>query len=521
MAKARNINKICLHCFGTLGDDGVCLACGKPDIPAKITGHRLPPHTLLRKQYLIVRALGEGGFGITYLAWDIKKETRVAIKEYYPGNFVTRDLKTLNMVVNKRHQFASLSQGLERFIDEAKTLARFSGLKGIVSVFDFFPAHNTAYLVMEYLDGLSLKRYAQRKGRMSADTVLTILKPVVMSLKEVHKLGLIHRDISPDNIIITRGNEVKLIDFGAAKQTSADQKNLSIVLKQGFAPEEQYRRHGEQGPWTDIYALAVTVYYCITGQLPPESVQRLYEDTLIPPIELGADINEAQQKSLLKALAVHKEDRYQSLDELIEELYASSKPTRAPDADKPAPIAEAEALPVFDFDDIAPTAMFTPYAAPLPTANTPPPLLGSNTPAMNEAYYENLTVAAPAPRLDEINPLVYYQHVTKELALDTEPDEIALPGPGERFRTALKAKLGAFFKTIGKAFKAIGKAFVTAAKAIKKVTVVVCRSIAKFFKFIFKKIHGAGKAITRGTRYIYYKFADEPDDDHIDLDDEN
>ena len=196
--------------------------------------------------------------------------------------------------------------------------SKIKNLPGIVSVRDFFSANGTAYIVMEFLDGISLKKYLQRKGgKVPCDEIVTVLRPVMDSLVQVHKLGLIHRDISPDNIIITKNGEVKLIDFGAAKQSNLDGKSLSIVLKQGFAPEEQYRTHGEQGPWTDIYALGVTIYYAVTGTLPPESIQRLYKDTIIRPSEKGAIISPTQESALMKSLAVYARHRYQDVTQMI------------------------------------------------------------------------------------------------------------------------------------------------------------------------------------------------------------
>lgn len=373
MAKLRPIKSICLNCFGELNSDGVCTSCNKPDDTTLKPPHQLPLRTLLNKKYVIARTLGEGGFGITYLAWDILSGQKVAIKEYFPGGFVTRDLKNMHILVNQKQNSNALTRGLGNFIEEAQNLSKLNYLKGIVRVLDFFEANNSAYIVMEFLDGVSLKRYIQKKGTLSATTVLTILKPVIMSLKEVHADGIIHRDISPDNIIITRTNDVKLIDFGAAKQISTDDQKISVVLKQGFAPEEQYRKRGEQGPWTDIYAIGVTIYYCITGKLPPESIQRLYEDTIIPPRMLDAKITVSQEKHLLKALAVRRKDRYKDLDEFTKAFYPN-KTKKAddyintgeirakishevsklpPDADKPQPIEENRpySIQYYDYDE--------------------------------------------------------------------------------------------------------------------------------------------------------------------------
>ena len=318
----RTNKNVCLYCFGDLDKDRVCTRCRKRADDTPSPPHHIPQRTVLNGKYLLGKALGEGGFGITYLAWDLTNGVKIAIKEYFPSGFVTRVPKSNNVIINSKQNQSASNRGLKRFIDEAKNLAKIKNLSGIVNVRDFFSANGTAYIVMEFLDGISLKKYMQRKGgRITMDEILGIMRPVMDSLIEVHNLGLIHRDISPDNIIITKYNEVKLIDFGAAKQSNLDGKSLSIVLKQGFAPEEQYRTHGEQGPWTDVYALGVTIYFCITGQLPPESIQRMYKDTIVRPSELGATISPGQEAALMKALAVYAKSRYQNVSQLISGLY--------------------------------------------------------------------------------------------------------------------------------------------------------------------------------------------------------
>lgn len=326
MARVRTSKNVCLYCFGTLDDKRVCLSCRKKADDTPNPPHHLPQRTMLNEKYLIYKALGEGGFGITYLAWDISCGLKVAVKEYYPSGYVNRMPRSNQVIINSKQNQAASNRGLKRFIEEAKTLAKIKNLPGIVSVRDFFSANGTAYIVMEYLDGISLKKYIQRKGgKLPCDEILAILRPVMDSLVSVHKLGLIHRDISPDNIIITKKNEVKLIDFGAAKQSNMDGKSLSIVLKQGFAPEEQYRTHGEQGPWTDIYALGVTIYYAVCGSLPPESIQRLYKDTIVRPSEKGAAISPTQESALMKSLAVYARHRYQDVTQMITGLYGTRR----------------------------------------------------------------------------------------------------------------------------------------------------------------------------------------------------
>ncbi len=322
MAKNRSTKNICLFCFGDLDSSRICLNCKRPadDLPGK--EHHLAQRTVLKNRYLIYKAIGEGGFGITYQAWDMTLETKVAIKEYFPTSYVGRAPKSSQVIIKSKDLREGANRGLKRFVEEAKMLSLVKNLPGIMSVRDFFSENGTGYIVMEFLDGISLKKYVYRKGgKVPADEILGILNPVMTSLIHVHDAGIIHRDISPDNIILTKYNEVKLIDFGAAKLTDSEDSNTSIVLKPAYAPAEQYRAGGEQGPWTDVYALGATIYYCITGTLPPESVHRLSDDTIIKPGKKGALISKSQETALLKALAVNSKERYRSVRELMSGFY--------------------------------------------------------------------------------------------------------------------------------------------------------------------------------------------------------
>lgn len=333
MARVRTNKNICLYCFGNLDGNRVCTECHRKADDAPSPPHHLPQRTVLGTQnkYLIGKALGEGGFGITYVAWDLQQGIKVAIKEYFPSGYVTRVAASNQVIINSKQNQAASNRGLKRFVEEARALAKIKNLAGVVNVRDFFSANGTAYIVMEFLDGVSLKKYLQRKGgKISVDEVLTIMRPVMDSLTQVHKIGLIHRDISPDNILITKFNEVKLIDFGAAKYSNPDGKSMSIVLKQGFAPPEQYDTHGEQGPWTDVYALGVTIYYSITGQLPPESIRLMMgKETIKRPSELGIDIDPGVENALMKCLAVDIKKRYQDVQSMINGLYNPRAPRKA------------------------------------------------------------------------------------------------------------------------------------------------------------------------------------------------
>ena len=324
MDNSLDVSKLCMGCMSKIeNDEDFCPNCGWQKQQQELSPHQLLPQTILNGKYLIGRVLGEGGFGITYMGWDLNLDMKVAIKEYYPAGFVTRETTTTTTITpfsgEKREAYIS---GLDKFVGEAKSLAKFYSLPGIVSVKDFFKENGTAYIVMEYIEGVTLKQYLQKEGgKLPVYQVLEWVKPLIQSLSQMHSAGIIHRDISPDNIMITRNGDIKLLDFGAARDISVDgAKSLSVLLKPGYAPEEQYRTRGSQGPWTDVYALCATIYKAITGQTPPESMERMHEDNLVPPSKLGISLTEVQEAALIKGMAVLQENRYQSMSELYEGL---------------------------------------------------------------------------------------------------------------------------------------------------------------------------------------------------------
>ena len=328
MSKAVDPNMLCMGCMREREKlQGPCQFCGFDEEAQAGPSYHLPCRSILNGKYLVGRVLGEGGFGITYLGWDLNLDMKVAIKEYYPSGLVTRQAPGVSDVVNYGGEKAVyFDSGKNKFMDEAKTLAKFYAMPGIVSVKDFFMESNTSYIVMEYLDGMTLKQYLKEQGgRIPADMVMEWMRPVIHSMAKVHKAGLIHRDISPDNIMLTTESGIKLLDFGSARDVSPDgERSLSVLLKPGYAPEEQYRSHGNQGAWTDVYALCATIYKCITGETPPEPLERMIEDSLVPPSKLGAVLPENQEEAILKGLSLRADDRYQSMEELEAALYGDA-----------------------------------------------------------------------------------------------------------------------------------------------------------------------------------------------------
>lgn len=323
-----NIENLCINCMKEMMDpNGRCEHCGFEPNSYSAPIHHLPPFMILGGKYLVGRAIGEGGFGITYIGIELNLEMRVAIKEYYPNGCALRDQSGSSTVMSySGDQREIFYAGREKFINEAKILAKCIDFPEIVTVKDFFTENETAYIVMEYIDGKTLKEHLKaHNGKLPAAEVLEMMKPVMSSLDQVHRLGLIHRDISPDNIMLTKNGHVKLLDFGGARDYArSDGKSMSIMLKPGYAPEEQYRTHGEQGPWTDVYALCAAIYRCITGEIPPESLERAHHDTLKPLSLYGISVSPKTEGALLKGLSVYKENRFHNIKDLFDALYGDN-----------------------------------------------------------------------------------------------------------------------------------------------------------------------------------------------------
>lgn len=312
------MKQYCFDCMNELSSTGYCPYCNKNNT-ADTYPHHLRPGTILHNKYLIGNCLGEGGFGITYIGRDLTLDIRVAIKEYFPNGYVNRNNAATQLVTaTSDHQREIFGKGKERFLMEARSLARFIGEPGIVDVRDYFEANNTAYIIMDYLDGESLSSYLKKHGRMPAQTAFNLILPVVDSLQRIHQQELIHRDISPDNIMLTKKNKMVLMDFGSARYFSGKEKEMSVMLKQGYAPEEQYRKNGNQGPWTDVYGLCATLYKCITGVIPEDALDRMRQDNLKPPSQLGVQISKPLENALMYGLAVYQENRCHDMAQLSE-----------------------------------------------------------------------------------------------------------------------------------------------------------------------------------------------------------
>jgi serine/threonine protein kinase len=349
-----------------------CPTCGRPfDLPPR-SPLQLKPRTILRDQYLIGRALGDGGFGITYLSWDLGLESRLAIKEYMPNGVAGRSGGESKVTPYTEQTKQEFEWGLDRFLEEARVLKKFSTHPGIVAVDTVFKENGTAYLVMEFLDGVTFEEFvARRGGRITFETAMRVVLPAMDALAAVHAEGILHRDISPDNIYLTRAGKVKLIDFGAARNALGQKsRNLSIILKEGYAPEEQYRASGIQGPWTDVYAMAATLYHSITGRIPQPALDRQAQDNLQWPSQLQIQIEPRAEAALMKALSIKANERFQSMEDFKAAL-TGSMTTFAPPV---MPIATPVSTPVAAAPPPPPPpTMMPPTQAQVPPSYNPPP----------------------------------------------------------------------------------------------------------------------------------------------------
>ena len=298
-----------------------CSECGRPYGSVETEPFALKPGTILDGKYLVGEMLGQGGFGITYIGFDLLLEQKVAIKEYYPMStgMVSRENSTTVVWSSAVMQKSGMEKGFDSFLKEARKMAKLGGIPGVVGVKSVFIQNETAYIVMDFIEGETLLKKLQREGPMDYGTCISLMTPIMQALAEVHKHGIIHRDISPDNIMVQNDGRLILLDLGAAKDLDIQGKDGNVqssqmVAKHGFSPVEQYGQAGKIGPWTDVYAMAATIYYCCTGVLPPSATDRMIEDTLTCRPRLTKE----QFDVLAFCMSVLPQKRPQNMDALLQ-----------------------------------------------------------------------------------------------------------------------------------------------------------------------------------------------------------
>lgn len=329
--------KYCMGCMEQYEDEyQVCPHCGYVEGTRAEESYYMEPGTILNKHYIVGKVIGTGGFGTTYIGWDYELGRKVAIKEYLPKEFSTRVKGAEDITIYPGEKEEQFQAGIEKFIEEARRLVKFKSIPGIVKFYNCFEENKTAYIIMEYLEGETLKEYLVRNSEERSDTDVSdtvyhampyeearkIMDSLLDALEAVHKEGIIHRDIAPDNVFITKEGSVKLIDFGSSRfATTRHSRSLTVLIKEGYAPQEQYRSRGDQGPWTDVYSVAATFYTMVTGQILQDAMEREGSDEVKPPSKLGIKgIPKHVENAVMNALNRKIEDRTQSCEEFKEQL---------------------------------------------------------------------------------------------------------------------------------------------------------------------------------------------------------
>lgn len=314
-------SELCMNCFSVKGQYEVCPYCGYVEGTPPVQPHCLTPGTILGNHFIVGTVIGFGGFGITYKCYDTTLGIIVAAKEFYPTGLVNRspgETKVGLLSGERREQY---NAQLKRFFMEAQSVAQFGKAKDIVNIYDYFEENKTAYIIMEYIDGILLKDYLEKQGAMPAEVALGVIMPVIEGVKKIHSKGIIHRDISPDNIFITDENSIKIFDFGAAQLNSSKEGMAGEkVIKVGYSAPEQYRDKSRQGFYTDIYSVGAILYQMLTGRKPIESTERERRDKLKSPLELGVKVNSNVDRAVMEAMAVQPELRYQNIQQFEEAL---------------------------------------------------------------------------------------------------------------------------------------------------------------------------------------------------------
>jgi len=317
---------ICTACWQGTYVNGICGACQhKQTAPEDRRADALPLMDIIHGRYAIGEVLGKGGYGITYSAWDNVKLRRVALKELFPNKSVTRGTDGRSVVPNEGHEIY-FSELKEKFEEEAKHPQQLAEKCNAVKVYDLFHGNNTVYYTMEYLEGCDLNVYRKNHGPLPWDFLAPIMKEVLRTLIILHKENLIHRDIAPDNIFLTKDGQVKLIDFGAARAYQGTQV-FTVQKKVSFAPWEQLESSGNQGPWTDLYSLSVTMYLLLSGKLPPKAQDRIYGKPVIPLRKWCPDLPENVARTIEKGMSIKIRDRFLTAREYMQALFPEPVPT--------------------------------------------------------------------------------------------------------------------------------------------------------------------------------------------------
>lgn len=325
-----NYNNLCYQCFCEKPiQEKPCPQCGYRHVLGAVSQKCLPPGTLLQNRYIVGVALGVGGFGITYKCLDTEVGGICAIKEYFPSNYAQRESGTTFVSVDEQNM-ERYNKIMNRFVEEAELVKSFNH-RNVITIYDNFFQNKTAYYVMEYCDGIDLRKYTDNfRRKLGYEEGMNLLYQVMNGLEYVHSKGILHRDIAPDNIFVTKNKSIKILDFGSAR-SEMDQFNreLSVIVKVGYAPIEQYGGMGKQGAYTDIYALGATFYHLFTGKMPVESTQRVAEDILEEFSRLRPDLPDNLKYCIEKSMELTTAKRISNIAEMRQILNLKNPDARA------------------------------------------------------------------------------------------------------------------------------------------------------------------------------------------------
>lgn len=313
---------MCMGCMNQIEDHiSTCPYCGFNEMTLRQESYYLDPGTVIGGKYIVGRVLNYGGHTVSYLGMDAEHNRKVIVKEYLPSDFSTRSEGEKEVTIYSGDGQVQFEQGLTNFLNEANRIQHLQDAEGIAKVYDCVAENETGYVVSEYVEGKTLKEILDGGKRYTAEEAVAFIRRILMGLSDVHHMDIVHCDISPETIMITNTGDIKLMDFGATRYvTTANSKSLSIILKRGYAPEEQYRSKGVRGPWTDVYALGAVMYRMITGVVPQESVERALSDELKEPSRMGVSISKNRENALMNALNVYQKDRTPSAEVFLKEL---------------------------------------------------------------------------------------------------------------------------------------------------------------------------------------------------------
>ncbi len=316
------------RCFGCMEEihGYPCPVCGFDPAQAAAPNYVLPYGAILNGRYIVGKMLGQGGFGITYIGWDLAMERKVAIKEYYPSGQVSRNPGSRDLTWYTNEQSRQARQnGMQMFLKEARKMSKVDNLTNVVRVRDIFQENETAYIVMDFVEGETLKARLDKTGPLTWKQAKDIFLPAIQAMEQVHQADLVHRDISPDNLMLTPDGRVMILDLGAAKDLAINKgASSAMVVKGGFSPPEQYAQQGGSGSWTDVYAMAATMYHSLTGVVPPTAVDRMQGEPVNWELLASNGVPKHVISALQSAMALNAKERTQSMAELLRQCQSET-----------------------------------------------------------------------------------------------------------------------------------------------------------------------------------------------------